>query len=272
MLAAEGLRDGFAPIVAVGGDGTVHEVVNGLLKSRLAMRPEPSACGAPPEQPSTETPPEFGVLPNGSGNDFARAAGLPTDIEQGVRSILEGPRQLVDAARCGDRAFVNAASVGFDAEVAAVVARAGSLLRSSGPLLYPLALLRALPRYAVRPLCIELDGRNLERRALLVAVANGPFYGGGFRICPGADPADGWLDVCVIGDLSLLEAARLLPRLRTGTHVGASRVEHFRARVVRIADTSAPVQLDGEPAGNAPVEFRLLARSLSLCGAAEGTR
>jgi diacylglycerol kinase (ATP) len=176
---------------------------------------------------------------------------------------------LVDVARCGDRAFLNAASVGFDAEVAAVAARAGAFLRSSGPLLYPLALLRALPRYAVRPMRVELDRTAIERHALLVAIANGPFYGGGFRICPAADPGDGWLDVCILGDLSLPQAIRLLPQLRAGTHVGASRVEHFRARVVRISGTPAPVQLDGEPAGTAPAEFRLMARALSLCGATD---
>jgi len=259
-LAEEGLREGFAPVVAVGGDGTVHEVVNGLLRGRL---------GASPEEPSTTPPPEFGVVPTGSGNDFARAARLPADVENAVRAILEGPRRFVDAARCGDRAFVNAASVGFDADVAAVAARAGSLLRLSGPLLYPLALVRALPRYAVRPMRIELDRTSLERRALLVAIANGPFYGGGFRICPGADPGDGWLDVCILGDLSLPHAIRLLPRLRAGTHVGASGVEHFRARVVRISGVRAPVQLDGEPAGTAPAEFRLMTRALSLCGATD---
>lgn len=257
-LAAEGLRDGFSPVVAVGGDGTVHEVVNGLLRARLSKDPL---------EPAGWTPPQFGVIPTGSGNDFARAAGLPADIEGAVQLILEGPRRRIDAARCGDRAFVNAASVGFDAEVAAIVANASSLLRSSGPLLYPLALARALPRYTVRPMRIELDGSVLERRALLVAVANGPYYGGGFRICPEADPGDGWLDVLVLGDLTLLRAIRLLPRLRAGTHIGAAQVELFRARVAKISNMSAPVQLDGEPAGTSPSEFRLMAGALSLCGA-----
>lgn len=257
-LSARGLREGFAPIVAVGGDGSVHEVVNGLLRARL---------GGAPDAPGASPPPEFGVVPTGSGNDFARAARVPADIGRAVRAILEGPRRSVDAARCGDRAFVNAASVGFDAEVAGIVARAGRLLRSTGPLLYPLAVARAVPRYAVRPMRIDVDGTTLERRALLVAVANGPFYGGGFRICPEADPGDGWLDVLVLGDLTLLQAIRLLPRLRAGTHVGDAKVEHFRARAVRVSGVTAPIQLDGEPAGAAPADFGLMAGALCLCGA-----
>ena len=188
VLAAEAARDGFTPVVAVGGDGTVHEVVNGLLRT-----PQPTL------------PPDFGVVPTGSGNDFARTVHLPRKIESAVSAILQGPRRTVDVGRCGNRVFLNAAGVGFDAEVVGVMARAGPLLRSSGPLLYPLAVVRALPRYTVQPMSVELDGQSLERRALLVAVANGSYYGGGFRICPAADPGDGWLDVCVLGDLNMLE-------------------------------------------------------------------
>lgn len=258
-LASEGTRRGLAPIVAVGGDGTVHEVVNGLLASRRD--------GAELDRETDAPAPALGVLPTGSGNDFARTFGLTADIGSAVDRILDGPRVTIDAGLSGNRVFVNAASVGFDAEVAGIVARAGGLLRSSGPLLYPLAVLRALPRFRVVPLRIDLDGRSLERRALLVAVANGPFYGGGFKICPAADPTDGWLDVCVVGDVSVAGAVRLLPRLRAGAHVGASHVEHYRAREVRIDATSAPTQLDGEPTGPAPAAFQLLPGVLRLCGA-----
>ena len=259
VLAEVGIRRGLSPIVAVGGDGTVHEVVNGLLAGRLGDDQLVTEADGPA--------PELGVLPTGSGNDFARTFGLSSDIPLAVGSILDGPRLTIDAGSSGGRVFLNAASVGFDAEVAGIVARGGRLFRSTGPLLYPLAVLRALPKYRVVPMRIEAGGRSLERRALLVAVANGPFYGGGFKICPAADPTDGWLDVCVLADLSLAGAVRLLPRLRAGTHVGAANVEHFRAREVRIYGPGVPTQLDGEPTGPAPAAFRLLPGALRLCGA-----
>jgi diacylglycerol kinase (ATP) len=265
--AAVAVRRGCAPIIAVGGDGTVHEVVNGLLGGRAVGPPGP---GRGPEQSGGPDPariPAFGVIPTGSGNDFARAMGLRAEVESAVRAILDSPPLRIDVGQFRERFFLNAASVGFDAEVAAVAEKGGSLLRSVGPLLYPLALLRALPRYCLRDLQIELDGKLLKRRALLVAIANGPRYGGGFRICPKADPGDGMLDVCVIGDLSLARAVRLLPRLRAGTHVGAAEVEHYRARAVRISGSEAPVQLDGEPCGMAPASFQVVPAALVLHGA-----
>src|SRR5690606_29904934 len=104
------------------------------------------------------------------------------------------------------------------------------------------------------------DGeRQIERTSLLVAFANGPFYGGGMQICPGADPADGYLDVCVAGDLSRWEAIRLLPGIYKGAHVGHPKVEFVRARSIRFdGDDGALVHLDGEPFGAIPITVDVL--------------
>ncbi len=245
-LAREGADSGFDPIVAVGGDGTVHEVANGLL-----------ARAGPPAG--------LGIVPLGSGNDLARSLDLPARIDAAVSVAIGSTGSEIDAARCGERVFLNAASVGFDALIAARLddrrTRTGS---GGGSFGYWKSILAALPSYAAWRCEIELDGWAVVRHVLLVAVTNGRFYGGGFEICPTADPADGVLDVCIIGARPVWRAIRLLPALRRGRHTGLPGIEHYRARVVRIRGDRAPLQLDGEVDGSTPTDIRVLPGALSV--------
>lgn len=237
-VAEAAVADEVRRIIAVGGDGTVQAVVNGML---AASRPA-----------------ELGIVPVGSGNDLARSLGLPGDPAEGWRAALGSTVRSIDVARAtngdgGSRWFASAGGVGFDAQVATAMAgRRGWQAGRAGYLITTLAELRRFGNRAVR---LRLDGGPPEElRVLLIAIANGAYYGGGMRIAPDARPDDGVLDLCVVGDIGRLTAIRQLPNLYRGTHVAHAAVSMRTARSVEIdGDGTSTVHLDGEPFGGLPL-------------------
>ena len=240
-LAAAAMAEGRTRVVAVGGDGTVQEVLNGLAVA-----------------PGTG---ELGVVPVGTGNDLARSLGLPTDPAQAWTIAIGETTRPLDAARAtngaGDeRWFASAGGIGFDAQVATAMAvRRGWQAGRAGYLLTTLSELRRFENCRVR---ITVDGEVIERSVLFVAIANGEYYGGGMRIAPGARFDDGRLDVCVVGDISRLTALRQLRNLYRGTHVAHPAVSlHSGASVSIEGEDTTRVHLDGEPFGNLPLSVVL---------------
>jgi diacylglycerol kinase (ATP) len=236
-------------VVAVGGDGTVQEVVNGLLSGGVATA-------------------ELGIVPVGTGNDLARSLGLPRDPGAAWRVAMGRSSRPTDVARARNGAgearwFASAGGIGFDAQVAAAMAtRRGWQASRAGYLLSTLAELR---RFENRPVRISIDGEEIRRDVLLVAIANGAYYGGGMRIAPAAQPDDGVLDVCVVGDVSRLTALRELPNLYRGTHIRHPAVSTHTATTIEIDGTSATrVHLDGEPFGTLPLAVQLVPAALAV--------
>lgn len=255
-LAAAAVDLGHDRVVAVGGDGTVNEVINGLMSG--------SAPGAPP--------PMLGVVPAGSGNDLARSLGLPlAPLDALPVALGERTRPLdLGVASCDGlhRHFHAAGGTGFDAEVA--FAMAGRRRRwQRGRAGYFVTTLTELWRYRNRQLRIRLatpDGaRQLEGRFLFVAFANGPYYGGGMKITPEASNRDGLLDVCLVGDISRLGALKELPGIYRGNHVNHRLVEIARVLELRIeGPPETRVHLDGEPLGMLPVDIRVKPAALQV--------
>jgi diacylglycerol kinase (ATP) len=247
-LAARAAADGCDRLVAVGGDGTIQEVVNGIL----------GAGGR-----ST-----LGIVPVGAGNDLARSLALPTDPVEAWTVALGRVTREIDAALATNgegrrRWFASAGGIGFDAQVAAAMSTRRGW--QSGRAGYLLTTLTELRRFDNRRLRIVLDGEEIERRALLVAIANGPYYGGGMRIAPDAAPDDGWLDLCIVGDVSRMTAIRELPNLYRGTHVGNPAVSVHRARRVEISgEGTTHAHLDGEPFGTIPLTVEIRAACLDV--------
>jgi len=227
-LAEAAARAGWPAIVAAGGDGTVHEVANGLLRASDGV-----------------TTAALGIVPVGSGNDFALLAGVPRDPAEAARRIAAGVERRVDVGRVGDRWFTNGVGVGLDATVA-VEANRNRRLRGIG--IYLWALARVLRSFRPPVLRVEIDGGEvMERPMTLATVGNGGRHGGGFWICPAARIDDGLLDVCLCDGLGTLRILRFLPKTLRGTHVGESCVHMRTARRVRItSDTPLPVHADGE--------------------------
>jgi diacylglycerol kinase (ATP) len=257
-LAAAAADLGHARVVAVGGDGTVQEVVNGLLTAARTAGP---------------AAPTMGIVPAGNGNDLVRDLALPLDPIAALGIALGEATRPIDVARADlsdgrVRHFAVAGGVGFDAQVAAAM-YGHRMPWQRGRAGYFLSTLVELGRYRNRRLEITLETTDgavrLERTAFLVAFANGPFYGGGMLICPGAEIGDGLLDLCVAGDLTRLEALRLLPGIYRGAHVGHPKVEFLRARTVRFdGDPGTLAHLDGEPFGSLPLTVTLQPAALHV--------
>jgi YegS/Rv2252/BmrU family lipid kinase len=257
-LAAAATDLGHDRVIAVGGDGTIQEVINGLLASGVG---------------TDGGPPALGIVPCGRGNDLARSVKLPID-PMACLPIALGPTTHpfdVGSARTPDgsqRYFGAAGGVGFDAAVAYTMAvhRRFWMRGEAG---YFLGTLNELRRWRNSELEVTLigdgDDRVVRQRFLFVAFANGPFYGGGMQICPNAETDDGWLDVCLVGDLSRLAALRELPGIYQAKHLKNPKVEIVHARTVRIeGSVSTRVHLDGEPFGNVPVEITLRPGAVSV--------
>ncbi len=212
-------------VVAVGGDGTVHEVVQGLAGSDKAL----------------------GVVPIGSGNDFARMLGLHRlGLEAALRTAFQGRVGSVDLGLVNDQPYGASLGIGFDAAVARKALEAPSFLRGMPRYLY--SLFAVLKELELPRLELVQQGQTLyQGPALLVALMNGPTYGGGIPIVPDALPADGLLSVAVAGAFSRLGVVGILPRLLAGRHVGHPRVRFFQGDSFEVRfDRPIPAHADGE--------------------------
>ncbi len=217
------------PVIAVGGDGTLHEIVGALLNG--TQRSERA----------------LGVLPFGTGNDFAREIGLrPLDLEGSLRAVLDGQTRNLDAGVLNGAPFLNGVGSGFDAQVASALG--GTPRWLPGPARYLVAILAELARLDLKSVRVTVDGAIVyDGQSLLVAAMNLPCYGGGLRIAPGARADDAKLEVVIGKRFSRLGALGILPRLARGTHVTHPEVQVFSGRTVRI-EWAAPTaaHADGE--------------------------
>lgn len=259
-LARRALAEDYDQIVAVGGDGTVNEVVNGMLREAGS---EPPAAA-------------LGVLHFGTGGDFCRAAGIPRGLRQGVRALATGRSRAIDVGRVsftgGDgrpaqRFFANVASFGMSGVVDEIVNQGSKAL--GGRLSFALATLKAMRRYRAPTATLRYDDEALiEATIHNVAIANGQFFGGGMRIAPPALLDDGLLDVVVLSEISLLELLKHGHRVYRGTHLQLPFVTHRHARRVEALPAhgmeSILLDVDGETPGRLPATFEVVPAALRL--------
>ena len=249
-LVTRAREAGVDVIVAAGGDGTVHEVVNGIVADH------PTAT--------------LGVLPLGSGCDYAKTFDIPHDVYAACDRITAStPARAVDLGeiRCrrGEdeavRYFANIAEVGIGPEV---VARASRLPRVLGPAIYFAAFWLSLPRYERRMAMVTMDGARYEGPLMNLVVAIGQVFGGGMRVAPTADPGDGLFDVQVHFG-SKLDYVRGIPKVYKGTHLPHPRIREERAVTVEMTSTPRGlIEADGEIIGHTPATFRILPGALRL--------
>jgi len=217
-------------VIACGGDGTVQEVAGTLAVIRREMG---DSC------------PLMGLAPAGRCNDFARAMGIATDPRAIAEALLRGTPRFVDLGRANGRYFCTVAALGVDAEVSSYVDAMQLPLR--GTPAYVVGALSVLSRYRAKWMRIEGDFGIVERELFMASSANTPIYGGNMRIVPHADPADGFLDLCLIDPVSRLKALTLLPRVMAGKHVDLPNVQFLRSRSMKItAEPQLEMWADGE--------------------------
>jgi diacylglycerol kinase (ATP) len=207
------------------------------------------------------------VVPCGTGDDFARTFGIPTNADHALAVAANGSARQVDAgrARLGstERYFANFAGAG----ISGAIARRGAVTsrRLGARAAYFWATVAVFARWQSTPMTIEADGEKRSGNMYEVIVANGAYAAGGMRVAPDASPEDGLFDVVMIGDVTKLDFLTTFPKIYRGTHVGHAKVEVLKARSVSVApERPLPVVLDGEQPGRTPVRFEVLPRALRL--------
>jgi diacylglycerol kinase (ATP) len=223
-VAKWGIEAGFRRIVAMGGDGTVNEVVNGLLDKDAVLA----------------------VIPAGTGNDFVRMLEIPADPFAALDVLTGGRERTMDLGRVADdRCFVNGMGIGIDAQAARDVLQ---MQRLRGAAAYILAAVKEVFRFKAFPATIESADWRLDINCLSLGVANGKYAGGGFKLAPEADIVDGMIDVSAIEDYSKLERLVRLPQVRAGKHLRWRKVHYRQLTGATIASPSKLIaHIDGEP-------------------------
>jgi len=253
-LARQALEEGHRTIVAVGGDGTVNEVINGLVVEG-SVDPEVA----------------LGIIPWGTGADFTRTLGTPRNYVEAGRRLLRSETQSVDLGRIVcfhagqkvERYFINAAGLGFDGEVAELANRFPKVL--GGTLTYLVCLFIGLVTYRNKNVEFSFDGQHVRGRLNSIIVCNGRYLGGGMFMAPDASFNDGIFDVVILGNLNKLEVVVNVPRVYKGTHLTHPKVSLCHAREVHVeARERMFLQADGELIGEAPATFQVIPRALNV--------
>jgi diacylglycerol kinase (ATP) len=245
-LAERAAREGARLVVAVGGDGTINEAVNGLLQA--------------------PDPPELAVIARGTGDDFIRTHGIPSSAEGAIEVARSGVARAVDAGRIeyrtwdGARAtryFANVGSVGMSG---AVAQRANATSKAlGGRITFFYALTREFLVWRNTEVTVDVDGQARRGRMHDVVVANGGYHGGAMKLAPDARPDDGVFDVVLIGDVSKLDFLTTAPKLYSGRHVGHPKVDVLRGASVSVdAPVPLPLETDGEVLGTTPARFEIV--------------
>lgn len=251
-LAERAARGGAELAVAVGGDGTLNEVVNGLARA------------------GTST--ELATIPLGTGMDFIRTHGIPRGLDDAVRTALDGAARTIDIGRVSYRTWAgekaeryvcNVGSVGMSAAVAQRANGMSKVLGGKATFFY--ALVRVFLAWQNTVVDVDLDGRRRSARMHDVVVAIGQYHGGAMWLAPEARPDDGLFDVLLIGDVTKADFATTAPKLYKGKHLSHPKVDLERARVVAVeARQTLPIELDGEQVGTTPARFEIVPGALRV--------
>ena len=247
-LAESAIAAGATRIVACGGDGTVYQVINGLM---TAGRPNSDVI--------------LGILPLGRCNDLANSLGIPRNPIEAIETILQGIPRCIDLGRIGDRFFATVATLGFDTEVGRYVAsgKAPSFLRGRAAYVY--GTLVKLIRYKDVEVHLKGDFGEFHGRIFLAATGNTPIYGGGMMIAPLAVMDDGWLNLCLVRSAPRWDVLRMIPRVFSGGHVKHPAVS---MEAIRRLEVSSPQPLwvwaDGEPVTRTPTTVEVVPKAISV--------
>lgn len=241
-LAKAAVDEGFDVIVAVGGDGTLRETALSVVHTDRVL----------------------GLLPCGTGNDYARPLGIPTDAEAALDILLNGETHTVDAGMANDQIFFNIAGFGFDVDVLDYTEEFKPKCRN-GETAYRLGCLKAVLGLKLRRSTLTFPDGTIERNVLMAAAGVGTHFGGGMNVLPESDMSDGLLDVCIAHDVKRIGVLKLLPKFIKGKHLGLKCITYRKATEVSVVcDPVSRIEVDGERMDGTPVTFRILPGALKV--------
>lgn len=230
QIAAE--STGYDTVIALGGDGLIHEAVNGLMKRAFEERPV------------------FGIIPVGSGNDYAATLGVSVKVEKAVEQLFSARIEQIDLGCCNGEYFTETVSFGLDAAIAIDTMECRKRTGRTGTMLYFAAGIDQMVNHLdLHPYRMTLDGgKQVNGESYILAIQNGQTYGGGFKVCPQARIDDGMLDICVANPpLTTVSALALFVRAKEGLHKNAKQIEFHKTHSVHVEfDEQVPAQIDGE--------------------------
>jgi len=255
-FAQEGIAAGFRKIITVGGDGTLNEVVNGVFLNNIC--------------PTTDI--SLAMIPIGTGNDWGRMFGIPSDYEKAIKIIGANKQMLHDIGLISffngtekkSRYFINIAGLGFES----AVVRRTNIQKDKGrssKLIYFYSLLMSLITYKNTKAEVVIDGIKVDADVFSINVGNGRYCGGGMRQTPNALPDDGLLDVSVINGMGKIEIIRNLKILYDGTILDHPKIDGYRCKNLEVtSDSIIYTEADGESLGHTPVEFSIIPACINI--------
>ena len=250
QLATDAALQGYQTVIARGGDGIIHEAANGLMAVDQEKRPV------------------FGIIPMGSGNDYARTLNMSEDVDTACAQLLTGDIRPADVGLCNGQYFVQTLSFGIDAAIALDTVQRRKRTSKTGNALYFEAGINQLVFHRdMHSYQATFDDNAPEQgQSLTFAVQLGCTYGGGFRICPDAQLDDGFFDICIAHPpIGLIGAIALFARAKNGKHVGSASMELRRASRLSVQfEHDVPAQMDGEDCSGSKFDISLSPRALSV--------
>ncbi|HXZ98285.1 MAG TPA: diacylglycerol kinase family protein [Candidatus Acidoferrum sp.] len=257
ILASEAIKEGYERVVAVGGDGTINEVMNGFFEKGKPLNPNAAMA----------------VMSIGTGSDFVKTLEFPTTSFEAAERIRQGKVWAIDLGRCtftgldgeqGSRFFINIADFGSGGAVVDKVNRTTKLF--GGQISFLWGILTTLPTYKNKLTKYQIDDSPEEEKVLnTFVVANGRYYGGGLKPAPDAQLDDALFDIVSIGDVGFLEAVSSLGKFRKGTYLEIPKVTFSKGKtVVASSEETQLVEMEGEVVGRLPARFEMFAKAMNI--------
>ncbi|HHT50698.1 MAG TPA: diacylglycerol kinase family lipid kinase [Eubacteriaceae bacterium] len=240
-LAAEIDDKEFSKVVSVGGDGTLNEILNGLNIEKFSL----------------------GIIPAGTGNDLIKSVDIPSNVMVAFEVVLSGEKRSIDIGYIQNKRFINVAGFGFDVEVLRETEKLKKIVK--GKVAYVLGVIKAIISFKPVKLHISIDGIEYKREAMVCAIGNGQYFGGGMKILPKAELDDGLYDICIIKKLPKPVLLYHFPKVFKGTHLEIPWVEYLKGKNVKIL-TQEPVlvNFDGEVSQQEVPDFNIIKNGLNI--------
>jgi diacylglycerol kinase (ATP) len=257
ILVREALKDGFNRIIAIGGDGTYNETINGFYEDGKQLNPDAV----------------FAMISGGTGADFIKTIGIPKDLNASVKKIVENKIRTIDLGKVTyqladksekSRLFLNIADAGIGGAVVERVNKTTKLFGGFASFL--MGTIATVMEYKnVRTQIVFDNDFRIDKITNNVIVGNGCYFGGGMKILPDALPDDGLFDVLIIGDIGKLDFFKNVPKIYSGTHISDPKIDHRRAKTVQInSDVPLKLDIDGEQEGFTPALFTILPQAIKV--------